>query len=80
MDMTQTQNNKVQIIVENVTRTINYWGEIVTKNYGKKVHVITDEFETYVHFSDDGIIESLISENELLDLGLSHSQLFQYTK
>jgi NADH/NAD ratio-sensing transcriptional regulator Rex len=80
MDMTQTQNNKVQIIVENVTRTINYWGEIVTKNYGKKVHVITDEFETYVHFSDDGIIESLISENELLDLGLSHSQLFQYAK
>ena len=77
MEMTQTQNT---ITIERVTRTINYWGKMVTSDYGTKVHLKTANFETYVHFFEDGIVETLITENELLDLGLSHSKLFEYTK
>lgn len=69
------------ITIENVTRTINYWGTIVTKDYGKKVYVTNDKFNICVHFHNDGrIIETLVTENELLDVGLSYSKLFECTK
>lgn len=69
------------ITIENVTRTINYWGTIVTKDYGKKVYVTTDKFDIYVHFNNDGsIIETSVIENALEDVGLSYHELFEYTK
>jgi hypothetical protein len=78
--MTNTMKNNNLITIEKVTQTTNYWGKMVTSDYGVKVHLKTADFETYVHFYNGGIVESLITENELLDLGLSHSQLFNYTK
>lgn len=79
--MKTTQNMKnINIEIENVTRTINLWGNIITKDYGKKVHVTTDEFTTYVHFNNGHIVESLIGENELLDLGLDFDKLSNYAK
>lgn len=78
-NMTNNMKN-INIEIENVTRTIILWGKAITKDYGKKVHLNTDEFTTYVHFNNGHIVESLIGENELLDLGLDYNKLLNYAK